>query len=134
MEQHLIRMTIHHRVEPDANAVVRACVDAQNMKTRLCLMGPKGSMRYLQGPQVAQMANPQQYLTAAQGGFLYVEVEQPVFAFAPALDPTSGLPVLLDGYEDAFAKRSYEGRAADPPAAPAQVAMEMPAATDPAQG
>ena len=124
MQPILIAMTIHHQVEAEVNAVIRACTDAQNMKTRLCLLGPKGSMRYLQGAQVGHMAKPEQYLKAAQGGFLYTTEDKVVFAFAPALDPTSGLPVLMEGYEDAFAKRSYAGRAA---AAPAQAAMEMDA-------
>lgn len=110
MDPHLINMTILDRVDADVNEVIRASVAAGEGKTRLCVLGTKGSYRYLQGEQVAKLATTEKYLLAAQQGLLYVE-RTTQMAFAAALDNDSGLPVLLENYDDAFRKRSYAGTA-----------------------
>jgi hypothetical protein len=94
MEKHLINLKYSERVEPDPNAVVRAVQAAREMKTRLWLLGTKGSKRALQGEQVASWTS-EQYMKYADAGLLYVERDE-LWAFAPALDANTFLPVLLD--------------------------------------
>lgn len=125
MDPHLIAMTVMDRVEPTTDAVIRACVDAQNMKTRLCLLGTKGSYRYLQGDQVAKLATTEKYLLAAQQRLLYV-VHHEQMAFAAALDPQNNLPVMMEDYNEAFRRRSYAGAerpANAPPTEPEQAKL-----------
>ncbi len=111
MEKYLISLTIRVRVEPDPNEVVRATTNAQAMKWRLLLLGTKGSYRMLQGEQVTAFSNAN-YMEAAKAGLLYVELEPEISqrrAFSPEIDKATGMPLLLERYEDAFARRQQDG-------------------------
>lgn len=109
MEKHLIHLTTCTRIEGEPNAVTRALVSATEMKTCLWLLGRKGSKRRLQGAQVAALGTPQQYTKAAEEGLLYEEGSEG-WAFAPELDESTRLPLLMERYDEAFAKRSYAGK------------------------
>lgn len=116
MEKHLLTITIRTRVEPEH--VVKALSDAVNMKAALWLLGPRGSRRRLQGHQQVNQWRPDQYQEAARRGLLYLEPEaSEAWAFCPDLDATTGLPLLLEAYDLAFAKRSPEGPQAKEPEA-----------------
>lgn len=110
MDPYLITMTVSERVEADPNAVTRACVDAQNMKATLWLLGTTGSRRQLQGEQVTRFL-PDQYMAAAKAGLLYVQRTDPRWAFCAGFDMQTGAPSLMEKYDDAFARRSYAGTA-----------------------
>lgn len=115
MEKHLIILTVCTRVEPDVNVVTKALELTRNHKARLWLLDAKGGRRALQGDHVLQM-NPGDYTTAARNGLLYIELDAtafpsrgPKWAFSPGLDEGTGLPVVMERYEEAFVKRSYAG-------------------------
>jgi hypothetical protein len=119
MEQHLLTIVPSTRVEPAPNALVHALQEACAMRARLILLGTKGTFRYLHGPEAVNRYIPDQYMAAARAGLLYIEPQQPPLrAFAPALDELTGLPLLMEEYTHAFAKRSFAGTAAltPPPA------------------
>lgn len=114
MEKHLITMTIRTRVEPGEEQ--KAMIHAAESKHALVLLGPKGSRRFLIGQDQVGRYRPDQYAEAARRGMLYV---QPLdggerSAFAPNLDPETGLPLLMEDYDTAFARRSKEGVVAKP--------------------
>ena len=115
MEQTLITLTIRTRVEPDPNKVLKVVLAAKDHKGRLWVLGQSGSRRALQGSQVDAFGTSERYMKAAQYGLLYYEAlpeQSEVWAFAPGVDPGTKLPVLLERYDVAFAKRSHEGAAA----------------------
>ncbi len=124
MEKHLIILTVCTRVEPDVNVVTKALELTRNLKARLWLLDSQGGRRALQGDQVLHL-NPGDYTVAAQNGLLYIELDAtaypsrgPKWAFAPALDEGSGLPLMMERYEEAFVKRSYAGTGAGQTALP----------------
>lgn len=117
MEKHLLFLTVCTRVEPDVNTVTKALQLARNGQAKLWLLRADGQRRCLQGDVVLQL-NPPDYTQAARDGLLYIELEPSAFpkrapklAFAPELDPETGLPVLMELYESAFVRRSYAGTA-----------------------
>jgi hypothetical protein len=121
MEKYLITLTIRTRVDPDPNHVVKALELARNHKATLWLLGTKGSRRTLRGEQVVHFT-PQQYTDAARHGLLYIELDgeaypdrAPVWAFAPGVDADTGLPVLMETYDHAFAMRSHAGTTTQQP-------------------
>lgn len=127
MEQLLISLTIRTRVEPDPNAVVRALERATNLRGKLWVLGAKGSRRTLQGQQVNAFGEPERYMQYAKAGLLYYEPEHEhaeQWAFSPGTDAGTQLPLLLERYDVAFAKRSYVGEAKEQ--APAQATLPMP--------
>lgn len=111
MDPYLITITIRQRVEAEPNAVVRACIEARNLKATLWLLGTTGSRRALQGEQVARF-NPEQYMQAAKAGLLYLTQEER-WGFCAGFDAKTGAPSLMERYEDAFARRSYAGSKPD---------------------
>lgn len=122
MEKHLITMTIRTRVEPGEEQ--KAMIHAAESKHALVLLGPKGSRRFLIGHEQVGRYRPDQYAAAARLGMLYV---QPLdggerSAFAPSLDEGTGLPLLMEDYDTAFARRSKEG-VVEKPAQPEQAKL-----------
>ena len=112
MEEYLIAMNIRKRVSADPNDVVRAVRDASETKARLYMLGTKGSLRCVTGDKVQQLATSQQYQVVAEKGLLYVEYDTDAeLAFSPALDAETKLPVIMERYDVAFAKRMPEGLA-----------------------
>jgi hypothetical protein len=112
METHLLTIVLSTRVEPSPNALVHALQEACERKARLILLGTRGTFRYLQGTEHVNRFNPEQYMAAARAGLLYLEpLRTPLRAFSPALDTASGLPLLMEEYAMAFAKRSHAGPA-----------------------
>jgi hypothetical protein len=92
--------------------VVRAATNAQQGKWALWVLGTKGSLRRLQGQQVATFGTSDKYMAYAKAGLLYAELapeQGDRLAFSPQVDKATGLPLLLENYEHAFAKRSPEG-------------------------
>lgn len=112
MDPYLISLTVLTRVAHEPNAVVKALETAVNVKGSLVLLGTKGSMRKLQGHQVNLFGSPERYMQYAEHGLLYLELDGPPrYAFAAELDGQTGLPLLMECYNDAFARRSYAGAA-----------------------
>jgi hypothetical protein len=110
MESLLLSILVSTRVEPVPDVLVHALKDAAEQRARLILLGTRGSLRYLHGAREVNRYDPDQYMAAARAGLLYLQAQDPpVLAFSPALDAATGLPVLLEGYELAFAKRSHAG-------------------------
>ena len=124
MEKHLITMTIRTRVEPGEEQ--KAMIHAAEGKHALVLLGTKGSRRILVGQEQVGKFRPDQYAQAARLGLLYVQALDGAerTAFAPELDPGTGLPLLMEDYDTAFARRSKEGVVATEPE-PAQASMDL---------
>lgn len=109
MYPHLITITVRDRVEPDPNAVVRACVAAKNMQATLWVLGTTGKRYALNGADVDRFTN-EQYMKAAQQRMLYVSDERPErWGFCADFDVDTGAPVLMEKYDDVFARRSKQG-------------------------
>lgn len=104
MEQHLITMTVYDRVPADPNAIVRALVQLRDGKGSLFLLGRKGSMHVV--PDVHKYTHEQLHKAALEG-LLYTESKK-AMAFAPDLDAATGLPLLMDEYQEAFRRRQLD--------------------------
>lgn len=104
MEQHLITMTVYDRVPADPNAIIRALVKLRDGKGSLFLLGRKGSMHVV--PDEHKYTHEQLH-KAAQEGLLYTEHHK-AMAFAPGLDNFTGLPLLMDEYQEAFRRRQLD--------------------------
>jgi hypothetical protein len=94
-------------VEADPNAVVRACVAAKNLQATLWILGTSGKRYALHGPDVDRYTN-EQYMTAAKQGMLYVS-DGDIWGFCADFDRDTGAPVLMEKYQDVFARRSKAG-------------------------
>ena len=104
MEKYLITMTVYERIEADPNAIIRALVQLREGKGRLILLGRKGSMHAM--PDEHKYTHEQLH-KAAQEGLLYTEGKKAI-AFAPDLDAATGLPLLMDEYQEAFRRRQLD--------------------------
>jgi hypothetical protein len=107
MYPYLITINKRRRVEPDPNDVVRATVAAQNMQATLWILGTSGKRYAVNGENVAKYTN-EQYMTAAQQGMLYVS-DGEVWGFCADFDRDTGAPVLMEKFDDVFARRSKKG-------------------------
>lgn len=117
MDPHLISITTLDRVKPDPNDIVRLRVQLRTGNAHVLLLGRKGSMHEV--PNENKFSHDQ-LLKAAQEGLLYTERKK-AWAFAPGLDPETELPVLLEGYENAFRRRQLDNSTPEP----AQQKMEL---------
>lgn len=108
MEKHLITLLIMTQVQPDQNAVIRLAERVHKGESRAVLVGRKGSWHEVNVAFLVKVPN-EQLMAAAREGLIY-EQTSVQHAFSPDLDASTGLPVLMERYDHAFAKRQLSGK------------------------
>lgn len=106
MEKHLHFITTCIQVEPEVNDIVRTLEHIRDGKAAAVLLGRKGSLRRVTN---ANTYTHEQLMAAAREGLLYREQHR-AKAFSPALDNITGLPLMMEEYDDAFLKRQLDNR------------------------
>lgn len=120
MDQHLLAITYLRRLTWAELKPVLPKMDG-----KLMLLGKKGSRKYIPHCNVA---TPEQWQQACDQGLVYLDWRHE-WAFAPHLDDTTGLPLLMVPYAEAF-KRLQAPAEAGAPQPPAQQELQLqPAAT-----